>query len=81
MKSADLHDAKVEKPRIYEKGLSDIVMVFSVKTGYIGLAQWGKDGWWHGEGDETFGDVTHWYDKYPIPHNMSIDYSYYGGEL
>ena len=79
--SADLHDAKIEKPNLYDNGFSEIVVVYSVNTGLLTMAQWGKDGWWHGEGDETFSDVTHWYERYPLPHDMRIDYSRYGGEL
>lgn len=79
--SADLHDAKIEKPKLYENGFSEIVVVYSVNTGLLTMAQWGKDGWWHGEGDETFSDVTHWYERYPLPHDMRIDYSRYGGEI
>lgn len=81
MKSSELHDFKVDKPRIYENGLSEICLCYSVKTGALCLAQYGKDGWWHGEGNETFSDVTHWYDHYPVPHDMRIDYSRFGGEI
>lgn len=79
--SADLHDAKIEKPRLYDSGLSEIVVVYSTRSGLLTMAQWGKDGWWHGEGDETFSDVTHWFERYPLPHDMRIDYSRYGGEI
>lgn len=77
--SAHLHDAKVDKPEIFDE-LSDLCMVFTT-DGIITMAQYGKDGYWHGEGDEKFGNVTHWYDGYPIPHNFKIAYERYGGEI
>lgn len=76
--TSHLHDFKVDKPEIFDK-LSDLCMVFTT-DGLILMAQYGADGYWHTEADETFGNVTHWYDGYPIPHNFKIDYSRYGGE-
>ena len=77
--SAHLHDAKVDKPEIFDE-LSDLCMVFTT-DGLICMAQYGKDGYWHGEGDEKFGNVTHWYDGYPIPARFKIAYERYGGEI
>lgn len=77
--SAHLHDFKVDKPEIFDE-LSDLCMVFTT-DGIITMAQYGKDGYWHGEGDETFGNVTHWYDGYPIPHRFRIAYDRFGGEI
>lgn len=77
--SAHLHDFKVDKPEIYDK-FSDLCMVFTT-DGLITMAQYGKDGYWHTEADETFGNVTHWYDGYPIPHRFKIAYERYGGEI
>ena len=77
--SSHLHDAKVEKPEIFDK-FSDLVMVFTT-DGLILMAQYGKDGYFHGEGDETFGNVTHWFDGYPIPSTFKLDESRYGGEI
>lgn len=79
MDSAHLHDAKVEKPEIFDN-LSDLVMVFTT-DGLILMAQYGSDGYWHTEADETFGNVTHWYDGYPIPPRFKIAYERYGGEI
>ena len=92
--TAHLHDAKVEKPEIFfdstkgtyapinKDGLefSDLVMVFTT-DGLILMAQYGSDGWWHTEGDETFGNVTHWYDGYPVPSRFKIAYERYGGDV
>ena len=77
--SSHLHDAKVEKPFVYDK-FSDLVMVFTT-DGLILMAQYGADGYFHGEGDETFGNVSHWYDGFPIPCRFKIDYERYGGEI
>ena len=77
--SAHLHDAKVETPEIFDK-LSDLCMVFT-SDGLILMAQYGKDGFWHTEADETFGNITHWYDGYPVPARFKLDYSRYGGEI
>lgn len=75
-----LHIAKIDPPSIGDTGLSELVMVYTT-DGLICMAQYGKDGWWHGEGDETFGNVTHWFDGYPVPAGMRINYSRYGGEI
>ena len=77
--SAHLHDAKVEKPLVYDT-FSDLCVVFTT-DGLILMAQYGSDGWWHGEGDETFGNVTHWYDAYPVPRGFVLNESRYGGEI
>lgn len=77
--STHLHDAAVETPEIFGK-LSDLCMVFTT-DGLILMAQYGKDGYWHTEADETFGNVTHWYDGYPVPARFKLDYSRYGGEI
>ena len=78
--SAHLHDTRANDfPKILDNGLSDLCMVFTT-DGLILMAQYGKDGYWHTEGDETFGNVTHWYDGYPIPHNFKISYDRYAGE-
>lgn len=77
--SSHLHGAKVEKPIIYDK-LSELVIVYT-SDGIITTAQWGIDGQWHGEGDNTFGNVEWWYDGFPIPHDFRIDYARYGGEV
>ena len=77
--SSHLHDAKVEKPFVYDK-FSDLVMVFTT-DGLILMAQYGADGYFHGEGDETFGNVSHWYDGYPIPSGFKLNESRYGGEI
>jgi hypothetical protein len=77
--SSHLHDFKVDKPEIYDK-FSDLCVVFTT-DGLITMAQYGKDGYWHGEGDETFGNVTHWFDAYPIPRGFKLEESRYGGEI
>ena len=77
--SAHLHDAKVDKPLVYDK-FSDLCMVFTT-DGIICMAQYGSDGWWYAEGGETFGNVTHWYDAYPIPSGFKLDEKRYGGEI
>lgn len=76
--SAHLHDFKVDKPLVYDQ-FSDLCMVFTT-DGLILMAQYGSDGYWHTEGDETFGNVTHWYDGYPMPHDFRISYDRYAGE-
>lgn len=78
--SAHLHDTSANDfPKLLDNGLSDLYMVFTT-DGLILMAQYGKDGYWHGEADETFGNVTHWYDGYPIPHNFKISYERFAGE-
>ena len=77
--SAHLHDFKVDKPLVYDQ-FSDLCMVFTT-DGLILMAQYGADSWWHGEGDETFCNVTHWYDAYPIPRGFKLDEKRYGGEI
>ena len=47
--TSHLHDFKVDKPEIFDK-LSDLCMVFTT-DGLILMAQYGKDGYWHTEGD------------------------------
>lgn len=82
--SAHLHDFKVDKPDLYDeyegKKLSDIVIVFTT-DGVIRTAQFGDDGYFHAEGGDTFGNVTHWFDAFPVPHGFRIDYARYGGEV
>ena len=92
--SSHLHDARVEKPEIFsdstkgtyapinKDGLeySDVVMVFTT-DGVIRMAQYCSNDYWVGEGGEPFGNVTHWYDGYPIPYRFNIDYKRYGGEI
>ena len=79
--SAHLHDTRANDfPKVLDSGLSDLVMVFTT-DGIITMAQYGKDRYWHGEADEKFGNVTHWYDGYPVPHNFKIAYERYGGEI
>lgn len=78
--SSNLHDARVEKPRIIGETLSDWYVVFTT-DGLILAAQWGSDGYWHGEGDETFSNVTHWIDNIPFPSNFKFAYARYGGEI
>ena len=89
-----LHDFKIDKPELFSdstngtyiptnKGgmeFSDVVMVFTT-DGMIRMAQYGSDGYFHGEGDETFGNVTHWYDGFPVPNRFEIHYERYGGEI
>lgn len=80
--SAHLHDFKVDKPALYDeyegRRLSDIVIVFTT-DGMIRTAQYGDDGYFHAEGGDTFGNVTHWFDAFPVPHGFRIDYARYGG--
>ena len=92
--SAHLHDAKVEKPKIYEdftvptykpvndNGLtfSDVVMTFT-DDGIIRMAQFGSDNYWHGEDDVVFENVTHWFEAYPLPCNFKLDETRYGGKI
>ena len=76
--SAHWHDAKVEKPFIREK-FSELVLIVT-SDGVPAVAQYGKDGWWHSEGDETFGNVDQWFDGFTFPSGCHIDYSRFGGE-
>lgn len=78
--SSSLHDAKVETPKIIGEKLSDWFIVFTT-DGLILAAQYGADGYWHGEGDETFRNVTHWIDNIPFPSNFKFAYARYGGEI
>lgn len=78
-----LHDMRVEKPALYETDgdirLSEVVLVFT-DDGLPVCAQYGSDGFFHGEGDETFGNVTHWY-EFPLPSGYVLDRSRFGGEI
>lgn len=80
--SAHLHDFKVDKPDLYDeyegKKLSDIVIVFTT-DGVIRTAQYCDDGYFYAEGGETFVNVTHWFDAFPVPHGFHIDYAKFGG--
>lgn len=82
--SAHLHDFKVDKPDLYDeyegKRLSDIVIVFTT-DGVIRTAQYCDDGYFYAEGGDKFGNVTHWFDGFPVPHGFRIDYARYGGEV
>ena len=81
--SAHLHDFKVDKPDLYDeyegKRFSDIVLVFTT-DGVIRTAQYCDDGYFYAEGGDKFGNVTHWFDSFPVPHGFRIDYARYGGE-
>lgn len=77
--SSHIHDPKVETPIVYDK-FSELVVVLTT-DGVPVFAQYGKDGWWHGEGDNTFGNVKWWYDGFVFPHDYHIDYSRFGGEV
>ena len=78
--SAHLHGMKVDKPKIIGEKLSDWYIVFTT-DGLVLAAQYGTDDFWHTEGDETFGNVTHWMDGFPIPPNFAFAYARYGGEV
>lgn len=75
-----LHDFKVDKPKIIGNGLSDWYFVYT-SDGLALAAQYGSDGWWHTEGNETFGNVTHWVSEVPFPSNFKFAYARYGGEV
>lgn len=75
-----LHDFKVDKPEIIGNDLSDWYIVFTT-DGLVLAAQYGSDGWWHTEGNETFGNVTHWVSGVPFPSNFKFAYVRYGGEI
>ena len=77
-RSEDLKDAKVDKPKVYDSGFSELVTVFT-SDGRLTGAQYCKDGYWYGEGGESFGNVTHWIDV-SWPRSFKPDYSRYGGE-
>ena len=78
--SSTLHDFKVDKPKIIGESLSDWYIVYTT-DGLVLAAQYGSDGYWHGEADETFGNVTHWIDGFPVPANFRFAYARYGGEI
>ena len=82
--SAHLHDFKVDKPDLYDENdgrrFSDVLIVYTT-DGVIRTAQFGDDGYFHAEGGEAFGNVTHWFDAFPVPHGFHIDYARYGGEV
>ena len=82
--SAHLHDFKVDKPDLYDENdgrrFSDVLIVYTT-DGVIRTAQFGDDGYFHAEGGDTFGNVTHWFDAFPVPHGFRIDYARYGGEV
>ena len=82
--SANLHDFRVDKPKTYEtesgKCFSDIVVVYTT-DGVIRTAQYCDDGFFYAEGGESFGNVTHWFDAYPVPHNFRIDCARFGGDI
>ena len=78
-RSADMKDPRVDKPAVYDSGFSELVPVFTT-DGKLIAAQYGSDGWWHGEGNETFGNVANWVDHFQWPHGWAPDYSQYGGE-
>lgn len=70
-------DGKIDKPRLNENGVSDPVVV-NTSTGQVCVAWFdSKDGYWHDEQGNTFGDVRRW-DS--LPKDFEIDYSLYGGE-
>lgn len=79
-RSEDLKDAKVDKPLTYDSGFSDLVPVFTTDGRLTGAQYCSKDGYWYGEGGETFGNVSHWLDHAPWPRSFKPDYSKYGGE-
>ena len=72
-----LHDMRVETPALYETDgdirLSEVVLVFP-DDGVPVCAQYGSDGYFHGEGDETFGRVSHWCDLI-LPSGYVLDRS------
>lgn len=81
--SSHLHDFRVDKPKLYDADdhgmcFSDIVLVYTT-DGIIRTAQFASDGYFYAEDGESFGNVTHWFDAFPIPHAFHIDYSRYGG--
>lgn len=78
-RSADVKDPRVETPKVYDSGLSDLVPVFT-SDGRALFAQYTKEGWWIGEGGETFGGIISWVDHFPWPRDWEPDYDEYGGE-
>lgn len=69
-------DPKIEMPTIGPDGISDLVFINT--TDGQACAAWfdTRDGYWHDEYQNTFGDVRRW--VYP-PRDFKIDPKYYGG--
>ena len=49
MKKTEWHDARVERPTVYNDGLAIV-------------AEWNGTWWYDPERDETFGNVVWWFD-------------------
>ena len=65
MKKTEWHDARVEKPKTYNDGLSDLVLCLT-DDGLVIVAEWNGTWWYDPERDETFGNVVWWFD-FPVP--------------
>ena len=69
-------DPKIDMPTIGPDGISDLVFINT--TDGQACAAWfdTRDGYWHDEYQNTFGDVRRW--DYP-PKDFIIDSKFYGG--
>lgn len=70
-------DGQIQKPLLNKKGLSDPVLI-NTSDGQVCVAWFDKrDGYWHDEYGNTFGDVRRWIE---LPPDFRINYELYGGE-
>lgn len=79
-----IHDAKIEKPRVADKGpqkgMSDPVITYDWE-GLYGISWWDdNDQMWHEiiDGEETtYGDGIAWWADIPTPRGWAYDSEYY----
>ena len=71
------NDPKIIMPNTDDRGVSDHVFI-NTNDKQVCVAWFDKrDGYWHDEYQNTFGDVRRWY---ALPIDFHVDYDHYGGE-
>ena len=61
MHITEWRDARVEKPKVYDDGFSDVMLVLT-SDGLATVAMWNGSWWYDPERDETFGNVIWWFE-------------------
>lgn len=74
-----MKDAKIYKPLVNDRGISDPVTVFT-SNNMVLVAWWDeRDKFWHSLDGDSFGNVL-WFDEIEFPKGWTYDDVLYGGE-
>lgn len=74
-----MKDAKIYKPLVNDRGISDPVVVFT-SNNMVLVAWWDeRDKFWHSLDGDSFGNVL-WFEEIEFPKGWIYDDVLYGGE-